>query len=234
LQDNKPFMTVMLLARERLMGMIKTLHSFIDEADNVDDIEFLVGLDFDDIFCITELQSYQNRVWPNIQFRYHIFEKRRPWGELYECWNQMAADAKGEWLHFATDDMCNTTKHWDKIVKDRYRGKFVHIRTMVFDGMGGHTHPCATVPYVNRKFYDIMGHVAHNMQIDLWMGDIATDLGFQITYEDLTFWHEWDKKNVPNYTCDKFYNEDKPLWEEDKRKVKDYLDSLSEEEKITT
>lgn len=228
-KDKKPFISVMLLARERLPGMKKTLHSFIDNAYDINGVEFLIGLDYDDVFCITELQNYQQIRWPNIEFRYHIFEKRRPWSELYECWNQMAADANGEWLHFATDDMCNTTKNWDKIVKDRYRGKFVHVRTMVYDGADGHTHPCATVPYVNRDFYDVMGHVSHNMQIDLWMGDIATELGFQITDEDLTFWHDWDKRNVPNYTCDKFYGEDKPLWEEDKRKTDEYMNTLPKE-----
>lgn len=227
--SKKPYISVMLLARERLSGMKKTLHSFIDNADNIDDIEFIVGLDFDDVFCISQLQIYQQSRWSHIKFKYHIFDKRRPWSQLYECWNQLAESAEGDWLHFATDDMCNTTKHWDKIVKDRYDGKFVHIRTMVYDGADGHTHPCATVPYVNRNFYDVMGHVSYNMQIDLWMGDIATDLGFQITDEDLTFWHDWDKRNVPNYTTDKFYGDDKPFWEEDKQKVCNYMKNLPEE-----
>ena len=222
-------MSVMLLARERLMGMIKTLHSFIDKAHDLDNIEFIIGMDYDDVASISQLQNYQARVWGSLDFKYRIFQKRRPWSELHECWNKMATMARGEWIHFATDDMTNTTEHWDKLIKERYRGKFVHIRTMVYDGADGHTHPCATVPYLNRDFYNTMGHVAYNMQIDLWMGDIATDLGFQLTDEDLTFWHDWDKRNVPNYTCDKFYNEDKPLWEEDKRKVREYLEGLPEE-----
>lgn len=228
-KDKKPFMSVMLLARERLSGMKKTLHSFIDNAYDIDNVEFIIGLDYDDVFCITELQNYQQVRWKDIEFRYHIFQKRRPWRTLYECWNELAADAKGQWFNFATDDMCNTTKHWDKLIKDRYEGKFVHIRTMVYDGADGHTHPCATVPYVNRDFYDVMGHVGLNMQIDLWMGDIAVDLGFQLTDEDMTFAHAWEKRNVHNYTTKEFYNEDKPLWENDKKKTLDYINTLPED-----
>jgi hypothetical protein len=100
---------------------------------------------------------------------------------------------------------------------------------MVYDGADGHTHPCATVPYVNRDFYDVMGHVGLNMQIDLWMGDIAVDLGFQLTDEDMTFAHAWEKRNVHNYTTKEFYNEDKPLWENDKKKTLDYINTLPED-----
>jgi len=104
----------------------------------------------------------------------------------------------------------------------------LHVKTYVGPDPRDIDHPIALFPYTTRKFFDIMGHVSLNMQADLWMGQIAIDLGFVVLDNDLRMEHIRTRNNVPNYTCDKFYNEDRPLWEEDKRKVKEYLDKLKE------
>tara|TARA_Y100001973_G_C5167902_1_gene317242 strand:- start:560 stop:1249 length:690 start_codon:yes stop_codon:yes gene_type:complete len=224
----QPFISLLFLARGDLMGMIKTAHSYIDNCKTTEDIEFIVGQDYDDIFCINEFKKYQQRVWPDVEFRYLIFPERLEWAELYRRLNELYEESKGEWIAWASDDCCNLTHHWDQILKDRYRGKFLHVKTYVGPDPRDIDHPIALFPYTTRKFFDIMGHVSLNMQADLWMGQIAIDLGFVVLDNDLRMEHIRTRNNVPKYTCDKFYNEDRPLWEEDKRKVKEYLDKLKE------
>mgnify|MGYP003670681816 CR=1 FL=1 len=226
-----PFVSLLLLTRDDLMGMIKAAHSYIDLCKDVKDIEFVIGQDYDDIFCISEFRKYQERVWPHIEFRYLVFPERLEWKDLYKHTNKMYEESRGEWLACVSDDLRNLTHHWDQILKDRYRGKFVHVKTHVGPDPRDIDHPNALFPYMPRKFLDLMGHVALNAQADLWMDQIAKDLGFRILDNDLCLQHIRTRDNTEKYECGKrIFNEDKHLWEEDKRKVKEYLDSFKKGE----
>ena len=217
-----------MLTRGELAGMIEVHHSYIDNCKNTDDIEFLVGQDEDDLGCIMQFRGYQERAWGHLNFKYVVHPAGRSWADLYKSWNELYKECSGEWLHFTSDDNPNITKHWDQILRDRYRDKFVHIRTLVYPFAD---HPAATAPYTPKKYIDLMGHLGLNTQWDLWTNDIARDLGFLITDGDFKLQHRGQVKSSAKYTCDKFYNEDRPLWEKDKQKVKDYLDSLKKAKK---
>lgn len=228
LQD-KPFISLAMLTRESLMDMIKVFKSFIDKADNINNIECIVGLDHDDLATISQFQSYQSRAWPNINFKYEIFQERVGWEKLYKCWNKLYEKCEGEWIIFCSDDCSNITEEWDKIIKDKYKGKFAHIKTMVYPSEM--THPDPIAPVVCKKFLDILGHVGLNTQFDKWLGDISRDLGFQVTDSDIKFYHVRTRDNIVNYgpCLDRYDNEDVPLREKDKEKVRQYLETLKKE-----
>jgi len=230
LQDKlkKPFISVAMLTRDGLVGMIEVFHSYIDACENLDDIEFLVGQDEDDVATITQFKGYQERVWGHLNFKYVVHPQGRGWAELYKSWNELYEECSGKWLSFASDDCYNQTKHWDRILRDRYKDKFAHIRTVVHPMP---THPTSLCPITSRKYIDLIGHLGLNTQWDEWLSEIARDLGFQIHDTDFQFNHPGPFRSVGKYTCDKYYNEDRPLWEKDKQKVKDYLESLKSEKK---
>ena len=161
--------SVLLPTRGRITPLIATINSLLDNFSSDNEIEILLRFDEDDNNTFeTVKQNIDDR-----RIKY-LVGPRYGYPGLHHYLNELASEAKGDWLMLFNDDALMQTKYWDKEV-EKYNDKMVFL-----DSHSNQNTFSLLFPIVPRKVTEIWGHFSLSRHCDGWMNDIANMLEIKV------------------------------------------------------
>src|SRR3972149_7563196 len=161
---NQILLSVLVPSRERADLLKFSLDSLEIEKNN---IEVLVWVDDDD----PQLPEYRKILDGNPQVKLFI-KKRVGYNQHYEMMNFLAENSCGDWLFLWNDDCYMDNANW--------YDKFINLASLsnpkeepiVYNlwGQGGERN---LFPIVNRKYYQLLGHISESPNWDAWIKRVA-------------------------------------------------------------
>ena len=179
LVNKAPGISILLPTRGRTTMLRDSLLSLADRADDVSQVEILLGVDHDDEKTI---EWCEENILPELDQRgcnYTVLGfDRLGYIRLNEYVNTLAAQAKGQWLVFWGDDAVMLTQGWDQHILEVDKFRVLRIPTH-------NQHPYAIFPIVPREWYKLFGYISAHQLSDSWVSQIAymTDIVQDIAVE---------------------------------------------------
>ena len=179
LVNKAPGISILLPTRGRTTMLRDSLLSLADRADDVSQVEILLGVDHDDEKTV---EWCHENILPELDQRgcsYTVLGfDRLGYIRLNEYVNALAAQAKGQWLVFWGDDAVMLTQGWDQRILEVDKFRVLRIPTH-------NQHPYAIFPIVPREWYKLFGYISAHQLSDSWVSQIAymTDIVQDIAVE---------------------------------------------------
>ena len=179
LAKKTPGISILLPTRGRTTMLRDSLLSLADRADDVSQVEILLGVDHDDEKTI---EWCEENILPELDQRgcsYTVLGfDRLGYIRLNEYVNTLAAQAKGQWLVFWGDDAVMLSQGWDQRILEVDKFRVLRIPTH-------NQHPYAIFPIVPREWYELFGYISAHQLSDSWVSQIAymTDIVQDIEVE---------------------------------------------------
>ena len=161
--------SIILPARGRKEPLLKSITSLLDLADNPDQIEILLGMDYDDEDSVNYVKSEILPNYPNVKL--HMF-KSYGYTKLNMYANTLAGLSVGHWLILWNDDALMQTKGWDSIVKEYDNHPMPLLRASVV----GMNHPFALFPIIKRTWFEATGTFSFFGHIDRFIYNVTSNI----------------------------------------------------------
>lgn len=204
---------ILLPTRGRSEMLERSLRSLIDNAANINKIQFLFGLDNDDTVGVDHfikvIQPWLDQ--DNIAYSALSFEPLG-YGRLNEYVNQMALASSANWLIFWNDDAIMETADWDKEIVSH---------TGEFKCLAVHTHqdhPYSIFPIVPREWLDVLGYLSPHQISDAWLSQQAYLLDI---FERIPVWVTHDRHDLTGNNNDDTYK-NRVMYEGNPNSPKDF------------
>lgn len=186
--------SVLCPSRGRPEALARALASLRNHAEHPYEFEFLVRLDRDD----PRLAEYPESV----------VGEPLGYAGLNTYYHDLAERAQGDWLLLWNDDALMLTDDWDAMIGRRRAFRLLGPRC------AEHDLPYSIVPVVPRRWFEKLGHLSLNTQIDAWLGAVAHELGIfrwlpvEITHDraDLTGNNDDATFAARDYQTETFYS----------------------------
>ena len=161
--------SILMATRGRPELAFKSLKSMIDLAHNVDQIEFCVAIDNDDI---KSMDYFKETVVPWFEEKDHnilvMTFDRLGYANLPKYMETLALNSKGAWFIVWNDDALMESQDWDKEIVS-YTGQF---KLLAFKD-NHNEHPYSIFPIVPREWVVLFGTISPQQAIDAWVSQIA-------------------------------------------------------------
>ncbi len=184
-------------SRERLNKFLTFTNSIITTADNINNIELVLGVDEDD----PKYEVYK-RIANNLSFVKFIPIQEGLFKEegLSGIWNKMVKETDGEIIAMVGDDMIFKTNDWDKKITNTFKEQkdpiwLVHCN----DGMRGPGNkyegvaPMAVNSFIHRAYINAVGRYVQTEVLeifqDTYLDKLFESLGRKIYYHDILIKH---------------------------------------------
>lgn len=161
--------SVCMATRGRPQMAFESMKTMLDKAYEINDIEFCVGIDNDDIATV---DYFKDTVVPwfnekELNLIVMSFD-RLGYAKLNEYISTLALNSHGEWIITWNDDAIMESQDWDKEI-DSYRGKF---KILAFKD-NHNEHPYSIFPIIPRDWLILFGNVSPQQAIDAWVSQVA-------------------------------------------------------------
>lgn len=157
--------------RERVKLLDRCLHSIMDTAYDLKDIEILIAVDEDD----TATLDYVNNlaIFPHGILNWFIVKRSLNFSKDY--YSYLASMARGQWIITANDDAEFVTKDWDRLAEQVLKHQPGVVYGWIEDELGewrakGHGDYCC-FPLFGREGVETLGYVFPS-DIPTWGADI--------------------------------------------------------------
>lgn len=184
-------------SRERLNKFLTFTSSVFSTANNIKNVEIVLGVDEDD----PKFLSYE-RIAKNLPFiKFTTFKKDFFKKEgLSGYWNIMAQICNGDIIAMVGDDMIFQTNDWDKEIIDTFKSKkdpiwLIHCN----DGMRGpgnkyeNVEPMAVNSFLHRSYIDTVGRYVQteepNIFQDTYLDRLFSSLNRKIYFHNIMIKH---------------------------------------------
>jgi hypothetical protein len=161
--------SILMATRGRPELAFKSLKSMIDLAHNVDEIEFCVAIDNDDI---KSMDYFKETVVPWFEEKDHnilvMTFDRLGYANLPKYMETLALNSKGAWFIVWNDDALMESQDWDKEIVS-YTGQF---KLLAFKD-NHNKHPYSIFPIVPRDWVVLFGTISPQQAIDAWVSQVA-------------------------------------------------------------
>jgi hypothetical protein len=160
--------SILLPTRGRSDALMSSIQSLYDLADDPGTIEFLFGMDNDDV---VGMENMLHNVIPwiekyKVQHKIVIFE-RYGYNNLHKYVNGLAEHSQGSWLFFWNDDAVMQTAGWDARIREK-SGEFKLLSVHTHN-----EHPYSIFPILPRKWFEILGHISQHSSNDAYVSQLA-------------------------------------------------------------
>jgi hypothetical protein len=173
--NSKPILSVLIPSRYRFDRLVKCIDSYVDNASDKNNVEFIIKFDTDD----TESYSRINEIRKDINIKYLVTDRLKGYQSLHTFANYMYLLATGTWVMFMTDDAEFTTKDWDltlKAVKHRY------VCLCPYEG----DKVSEVAPIVSLQACHALGYFCLNHAQDRWFNSVYSAFLIPV---DISFTH---------------------------------------------
>lgn len=155
----------------------RTIQSFRSMADHPEHVEILVRLDDDCVQQKDELEALGVKVY--------IGPRYRGYRDLHLFYNELAAEATGDWLWLMNDDVIIETRGWDTLL-----GRVAHANKAGITELWPKTRVCGEVhywandfPLMSRAFYETLGHFSMSPLNDCYVRLLALSGSIERPYD---------------------------------------------------
>jgi len=161
--------------RKRYDWLVLSIESILNNADNIENFDILLAMDFDDIDTINCVEQYiQDKKLDNVVKLYKF--ERQYYINLHVYINELSKISESKYLILWNDDAQITTPKWDVILKDHIENQNV---LYVYEILNNHATDI--FPIVPKEWVNIMGHFSKNAHNDTWVETIARELNVKKT-----------------------------------------------------
>jgi hypothetical protein len=159
---------VLLSTHKRTDALNRSLFSLIDRAQDLDTIQFILGIDDNDNIG---LDYFTKTIQPeldrrDINYSAVTFEPLGYMG-LNRYYNALAQQANAEWLWVWCDDAICETNAWDQRIRE-CTGEFKLLKVHTHN-----EHPYSIFPIYPVAWYETLGYLAKHQLIDAECSQIA-------------------------------------------------------------
>ena len=168
--------SVILPTRGRKEPLLKSIRSLLDQADTPDQVEVLLGMDYDDEDSVSYVKTTILPNYPNVKL--HMFPSYG-YAKLNIYANALAALSVGRWLMLWNDDALMQTQSWDTAVNN-YDAHPMPLLRMPVEHM---SHPFALFPIVKRTWFEVVGTFSAYGHIDRFIYNVQSNI-------------DWNRKNL--------------------------------------
>ena len=174
------------ISRNRISELTTSLLSFINNASDNNNIEYIVVVDSDDMVTLTGLENIQNIFKTLYQVDLKILEtKRYGYHGIYMYHNLVAEKFTGDCMCTVNDDMFCTSKNWDIDIQSSIEPYMDQPLLIFKKGTNeGHKH-WPTAHGINRKWLEIATNNYSNYAfmhpgMDVWLQRFANEFHLKI------------------------------------------------------
>ena len=172
----------MWMTRKRSHELIYSLSSFIMNANDNKNIEYIVITDPDDKETITGLEKIVGMCCVHdAEINYCVADKRYGYEELEGYQNAVGKFFKGECLIIMNDDVVCLNKSWDTEIRNSLEPVKNTPSWIGLSGINEGWKGSITFVGVNRKWYDVVGTITGNRATDGYITDFAVTNGNEAT-----------------------------------------------------
>jgi hypothetical protein len=165
---NEYKIAVLLPTRGRTAALTLSLQSLLQKANNLNNIQLLLGLDNDDTVGINHFQEELQPWLDNLDVDYDVLSfEPMGYGQLHNYVNTLAQNSSADWMFFWNDDAVMETQGWDdEIINHTGEFKLLAVHTHK-------DHPYSIFPIVPRAWLDVIGHLSMHSMNDAWLSQNA-------------------------------------------------------------
>lgn len=165
-----PIVSVLIPSRNRLRFLETGVVSWIDTADNPNNIQIIVRAHLDDSETVDWLLSVGRSLGVQV-IAGEDMDGHLSMGEFINC---MAACSSGDWLMPVSDDFLCQTQGWEKVLQAACRNprrEFMirHFTTLNKEG--------ERPPIITRGLYNAIGSFGHTSHGDVYIDTLGWQLG---------------------------------------------------------
>lgn len=189
MKNRKFKIAILLPTYQRTDALSRSLFSLIDHAEDLDSIQFILGIDDNDDIA---LNYFSDVIQPkldqqDINYTAITFEPLGYQG-LNRYFNTLATYADADWLFVWCDDAIMNTTGWDARITE-CTGEFKLLKVHTHN-----EHPYSIFPIIPAEWHEITGHLSRHQLIDnevsqlAYMFDIMKIIEVDVTHDrsDLT------------------------------------------------
>jgi hypothetical protein len=165
---NEYKIAILLPTRGRTEALDRSLIGLLEQADDLDSIQLLLGFDNDDVVGIKHFQEILQPKLDSLGVDYTAMSfEPIGYGRLNEYINTLADNSSADWMFFWNDDAIMQTQGWDdKIIEHTGEFKLLAVHTH-------NDHPYSIFPILPREWLDVVGHLSLHSMTDAWLSQIA-------------------------------------------------------------
>jgi len=152
--------SVILPSRGRPAKLQASLQSVVEKATQLKDLEILVRLDHDDrdtLFVLDDIVNVHGET------RFIVGPRYEGYPSMAIFWNELARQARGDWLVTFNDDAIMLEQAWDEVLLDYDHRLKENLVLHPFDNYN-HT----SFPILSSRVYEIFGHITRFCGVDTW------------------------------------------------------------------
>jgi len=165
---NEYQIAILLPTRGRTAALDRSLIGLLEQADDLDSIQLLLGLDTDDAVGLAHFQDELQPKLDDLGVNYTAMTFAPiGYGRLNEYINELAKNSSADWLFFWNDDAIMETQGWDKKITE-HTGEFKLLAVHTHND-----HPYSIFPIVPRAWLDLIGHLSLHSMTDAWLSQNA-------------------------------------------------------------
>jgi hypothetical protein len=204
-------------SRGRPEKLRKAFLKYVQFAEDVSKISFLISLDDDDTTITKTQQIILKKIHPDTQIVVGT-----PCGKIGAVNRDMEFAPSYDILLLASDDMIPIKKGYDGIIRQKMIGLYPDTDGVLWFNDGYQEDRLNTLCILGKKYYDRFGYIYHPSYKSVWCDneftDVANKLGRQTYFSDILIKHEhpyWTKEK-PDSTFvenDKYNDTDKANYE---------------------
>jgi len=173
--ETDPKLLIKFPTRGRPEKFFTALDRYIDMAEDISKIAFLITLDSDDVSmngCVDRLESYKKRC----KLLYFFGDSKTK----IEAINADMDTVSGwDIVLLASDDMIPVVKGYDYIIRKDMNDHFRDMDGVLWYNDGGQSN-ISTLSILGKKYYDRLGYIYHPDYISLWCDNEHTDVAIQL------------------------------------------------------
>ena len=166
---NKKYkIAVLLPTHKRTDALSRSLMSLIDLAENLDSIQFIIGIDDNDEIGLNHFTEFLQPEFDKRDINYTAltFEPLGYFG-LNRYFNTLADNANADWLFVWCDDAIMTTQGWDQRICE-CTGEFKLLKVHTHN-----EHPYSIFPIIPADWQEITGYLSKHQLVDAEVSQIA-------------------------------------------------------------
>lgn len=168
MKKHKYNIAVLLATHKRTDALSRSLFSLIDHAQQLDSIQFILGIDDNDEIG---LEHFTNVIQPELDSRGIAYTALsfEPLGYmgLNRYYNEMAKNASANWLWVWCDDAICKTSGWDQRIRE-CTGEFKLLKVHTHN-----EHPYSIFPIFPTAWLDTLGYLSKHQLIDAEASQMA-------------------------------------------------------------
>lgn len=179
--------SLLLPTRDRFEHCSQTISSFFDNAKDVNNIEFIIRCDNDDLNFIQKLHllPYFDKL------KIIIGNRHRGYIDLHVFYNEMFKIANGNYVMPINDDLFCRCKNFDELILSR---PIDDIK--IYTGKSNGHYQGWYFPIINKKILNELGYVSRCVFYDGYLYFSLLELGIYQEIPELTFEHHHLQDNL--------------------------------------